>query len=246
LFSFLNYGDLTTSSTQNNDEWYDSVLLASMSACARSIDGETDNGCKQFESFCVVSSSTLAGGMYDWPDVYNCNKAVKIPQQYTTQSSNLTMFLYGAFNPQTGSGFIRIQTPPIGGFQRSQEAFRVYISGSVMVVNTYGQANPESYNILPMTGSTISLTNPKVLALKVENGTTLSLFENGTLLCSTTASYSNVRMQSGSTIYWLDSNFYAGDYQWPIKSMMMYTSSLSNVQIGSVSNALLNNITGSF
>jgi hypothetical protein len=54
------------------------------------------------------------------------------------------------------------------------------------------------------------------------------------------------KLSGSNDFYWLDADYIASDYQSLIKSMLIYTSSLSVSQIGVVSNALLSNITGSY
>jgi hypothetical protein len=253
LFSFLNYGDFVTSSGTNSDLWYDSKIQVSMSACSRLIEPISfDNGCRQaYDLTCTASNSNIAGGAYDWPNGYACNKSVKISSSLilNSGSSNLTYFFYGAFDKADGSGLFRSQIQP-NSSDIASYGTRVYVVADELVIQNYYNRSISALNItqsiIPISSSTISITNPKVLALNVQNATTFSLYENGSLLARVSSSAMDFKLSGSNNFYWLDSDLVAGDYQSIVKSMMIYTSSLSFGEIGAVSTALLNNITGSF
>jgi hypothetical protein len=222
-----------------------------MSACSRNIEPLSfDNGCRPaYDLGCAVSTSALVGGIWDWPNGYNCNKSVKIPSNYISESSNLTYFFYGGFNINTGSALFRSQINP-NSSDIVTYGTRVYAESNQLYIQNYynrtNGINNVTQSIIPLTGSTISITNPKVLALNVQNATTFSLYENGSLLARVSSSAMDFKLSGSNNFYWLDSDYVAGDYQSLVKSMLIYTSSLSFGEIGAVSNALLNNITSSF
>jgi hypothetical protein len=253
LLSFTNFGKLvpsTTGSGNNNGYWFDSVMQISQSACLRNmVLPYQDAGCSLefFASYCVVERLSGSYDAYDWVDNYDCNTPVKIEKQFMSSSNNFTVFFYGGFDKTSYQGIFRTIAPPTSLPSAYSSNFWIY--NNDFVLNYYSGSydyNPESTIIIPATGSSFSTSSLSVLTLKVENGNTASVYENGTLLASANTSSMNFKLTSSADWYWFDSDTVTGDYEQIVKSMLIYSHSLSDFEISSTANALLNNQTGSY
>ena len=84
-----------------------------------------------------------------------------------------------------------------------------------------------------------------MMTVRVENGNTASVFQNGNLILTKETSSLQFQSQNLGYTYWLDSDD-VEDFQMFAHSMLIYTASLTNVEIAALSNAINNNITGSY
>ena len=84
-----------------------------------------------------------------------------------------------------------------------------------------------------------------MLTVRVENGNTASVFQNGNLILTKETSSLNFQSLNQGYTYWLDSDD-VEDFQMFAHSMLIYTASLTNIEVAALSNAINNNITGSY
>jgi len=98
---------------------------------------------------------------------------------------------------------------------------------------------------LPITASTFTSSSLSMLTVRVENGNTASVFQNGNLILTKETSSLNFQLQNAGYTYWLDSDD-VEDFQMFAHSMLIYTASLTNNEISRLSTAINNNITGSY
>ena len=98
---------------------------------------------------------------------------------------------------------------------------------------------------LPITASTFTSSSLSMLTVRVENGNTASVFQNGNLILTKETSSLNFQSINQGYTYWLDSDD-VSDYTMFAHSMLIYTASLTNNEISALSTAINNNITGSY
>lgn len=252
LISFTNYGKLVPSTMgfgNNNGYWYDSVMQVSQSACLRSLSNWEDGGCEGeiFSNQCLIETLSGSFDAYDWVDLYYCNTPVKINKQYISSSNNFTAFFYGGFEITSSQTIFRSFVDLPGA--RSNFVNEFWINNNNFQLNYYsGSAgsSPLSTLLISATGSSFNTSSLSVLTLKIQNGNTASIYENGNLLGSAATSSMNFKLTSSADFYWFDSDNVVGDYQQVVKSMLIYSHSLSNSEIYTTANALLNNQTGSY
>jgi hypothetical protein len=242
LSSYLNFRNFYSASIENNDLWYDSVQLVSESACSRVIGIDSaDEGCGENRPDCPVFLSTGSFNAWDWPNVFNCNKSVFFPTGAFASSSNQTYVFYGAWDKDSNYGFVRNRN-----YQTSlQRANKIYSSGSNIVLETYWNNGSTHTLDLPITASTFTSSSLSMLTVRVENGNTASVFQNGNLILTKETSSLNFQSQNAGYTYWLDSDD-VSDYTMFAHSMLIYTASLTNNEISALSTAINNNITGSY
>jgi hypothetical protein len=242
LSSYLNFRNFFSASVENNDLWYDSVQLVSESACSRVIGiDSSDEGCGENRPDCPVYLSTGSFNAWDWPNVFNCNKSVFFGTGSFASSSNQTYVFYGAWDKDSSYGFIRNRN-----YQTSlQRANKIYSSGSNIVLETYWNNNTTHTLELPISASTFTSSSLSMMTVRVENGNTASVFQNGNLILTKETSSLNFQSINQGYTYWLDSDD-VSDYTMFAHSMLIYTASLTNNQISALSTAINNNITGSY
>jgi hypothetical protein len=242
LSSYLNFRNFYSASIENNDLWYDSVQLVSESACSRIIGIDSaDEGCGENRPDCPVYLTTGSFNAWDWPNVFNCNKSVFFPTGAFASSSNQTYVFYGAWDKDSNYGFVRNRN-----YQTSlQRANKIYSSGSNIVLETYWNNGSTHTLDLPITASTFTSSSLSMLTVRVENGNTASVFQNGNLILTKETSSLNFQSQNAGYTYWLDSDD-VSDYTMFAHSMLIYTASLTNNEISALSTAINNNITGSY
>jgi hypothetical protein len=83
------------------------------------------------------------------------------------------------------------------------------------------------------------------MTVRVENGNTASVFQNGNLILTKETSSLEFQSQNLGYTYWLDSDD-VEDFQMFAHSMLIYTASLTDNEISRLSTAINNNITGSY
>jgi hypothetical protein len=242
LSSYLNFTGFISASLEDNDEWYDSVQLRGLSACSRIIGLDSaDEGCGENRVECGVYLTTGSFTAWDWPNVFNCNKSVFYPTGSFVSSSNQTYVFYGAWDKDSSYGFVRNRN-----YQTSlQRANKIYSTGSNIVLETYWN-NATTHTLeLPISASTFTSSSLSMLTVRIENGNTASVFQNGNLIVSKETSSLNFQSINAGYTYWLDSDD-VSDYTMFAHSMLIYTASLTNAEISSLSTAINNNITGSY
>jgi hypothetical protein len=242
LSSYLNFRNFFSASLENNDLWYDSVQLVSESACSRIIGIESaDEGCGENRPDCPVFLSTGSFNAWDWPNVFNCNKSVFFPTGAFASSSNQTYVFYGAWEKDKDYGFVRNRN-----YQTSlQRANKIYSQNSNIVLESYWNNGSTHTLELPITASSFTSSSLSMLTVRVENGNTASVFQNGNLILTKETSSLNFQSQNAGYTYWLDSDD-VSDYTMFAHSMLIYTASLTNNEISRLSTAINNNITGSY
>jgi hypothetical protein len=242
LSSYLNFRNFYSASIENNDLWYDSVQLVSESACSRIIGIDSaDEGCGENRPDCPVYLTTGSFNAWDWPNVFNCNKSVFFQTGSFASSSNQTYVFYGAWDKDSNYGFVRNRN-----YQTSlQRANKIYSSGSNIVLETYWNNGTTHTLDLPITASTFTSSSLSMLTVRVENGNTASVFQNGNLILTKETSSLNFQSQNAGYTYWLDSDD-VSDYTMFAHSMLIYTASLTDNEISRLSTAINNNITGSY
>ena len=242
LSSYLNFNKFFSASIENNDKWYDSVQLVSESACSRIIGIDSaDEGCGENRTECGVYLSTGSFNAWDWPNIFNCNKSVFFPTGAFASSSNQTYVFYGAWDKDSNYGFVRNRN-----YQTSlQRANKIYSSGSNIVLETFWNNGTTHTLDLPITASSFTSSSLSMLTVRVENGNTASVFQNGNLIVTKETSSLNFQSINQGYTYWLDSDDVA-DYTMFAHSMLIYTASLTNNEISRLSTAINNNITGSY
>jgi hypothetical protein len=260
LISYLKYNQWNSGSLadQQNSYWYDVVMLQSQSTCERQFDGQTqDQGCK-ISSTNRITNATGSFSAWDWPPGAANSRPIKINNGLIPTSSNCTMFFYGTFDGNliyAGSGSQVFRSRNLG-VDRLYETTLYFAFGNVNLRSAVSQsfAGRTSKTVqLPFTSSgtvnssSINLNELNVLAFKFENNAnTSSVYFNGTLVSSVQTSSMDFSLRTSNDFYWFDSDFIVGDYEYFANSLMIYTSSLSDNQIYQQSNALLNNVTGSY
>jgi hypothetical protein len=242
LSSYLNFNKFYSASIENNDLWYDSIQLVSESACSRIIGIDSaDEGCGENRPDCPVSLSTGSFTAWDWPNVFNCNKSVFFPTGAFASSSNQTYVFYGAWDKDSNYGFVRNRN-----YQTSlQRANKIYSSGSNIVLESYWNNGTTHTLDLPISASSFTSSSLSMLTVRVENGNTASVFQNGNLILTKETSSLNFQSQNAGYTYWLDSDD-VSDYTMFAHSMLIYTASLTDNEISRLSTAINNNITGSY
>jgi hypothetical protein len=242
LSSYLSFDNFFSASIENNDLWYDSVQLVSQSACSRVIGIDSaDEGCGENRPDCPVFLSTGSFNAWDWPNVFNCNKSVFFQTGAFASSSNQTYVFYGAWEKDKNYGFVRNRN-----FQTSlQRANKIYSQNSNIVLETYWNNGTTHTLDLPITASTFTSSSLSMLTVRVENGNTASVFQNGNLILTKETSSLNFQSQNAGYTYWLDSDD-VSDYTMFAHSMLIYTASLTDNEISRLSTAINNNITGSY
>lgn len=242
LSSYLNFRNFLSASQENNDLWYDSVQLVSESACSRIIGLDSaDEGCGADRLECGVYLATGSFNAWDWPNVFNCNKSVFFPTGSFPSSSNQTYVFYGAWDKDSNYGFIRNRN-----YQTAlQRANKIYSSGSNIVLESYWNNGTTHTLDLPISASTFTSSSLSMLTVRVENGNTASVFQNGNLIVTKETSSLNFQLQNAGYTYWLDSDD-VSDYTMFAHSMLIYTASLTDNEISRLSTAINNNITGSY
>ena len=242
LSSYLNFNKFYSASIENNDLWYDSVQLVSESACSRIIGIDSaDEGCGENRPDCGVFLSTGSFNAWDWPNVFNCNKSVFFPTGAFASSSNQTYVFYGAWDKDSNYGFVRNRN-----YQTSlQRANKIYSQNSNIVLETYWNNGTTHTLDLPISASSFTSSSLSMLTVRVENGNTASVFQNGNLILTKETSSLNFQSQNLGYTYWLDSDD-VSDYTMFAHSMLIYTASLTDNEISRLSTAINNNITGSY
>lgn len=242
LSSYLNFRNFFSASNENSDLWYDSVQLVSESACSRLIGIDSrDEGCGDNRPECGVYLTTGSFNAWDWPNVFNCNKSVFFGTGSFASSSNQTYVFYGAWDKDSNYGFVRNRN-----YQTALErANKIYSSGSNIVLETYWNNGTTHTLELPITASTFTSSSLSMLTVRIENGNTASVFQNGNLIVTKETSSLNFQSINQGYTYWLDSDD-VSDYTMFAHSMLIYTASLTNNEISALSTAINNNITGSY